>query len=711
MVITRIGTLALALIASLGGTGAAAQPKLDWAGDTFGATVRSATTGGTITADDLVRLRDISGLSPAPDGRSMAFAVYQAVPETNNYAMKWFIVPTDGSGPPKALGVDGGQPIPADIHGLPYAYVPPAYAKWSPDGRQLAIRSLAGGKIGLWTVDIASGQPTRASEGDADVVAFGWSSSGTLVYKTGVDRGKFERAIDAEAGRGWLLDKRIQFYSAHLRPPPPNCERTPQVAGCEGRIFAVVPHSDVRAATKEEAEALSKAGASSASGSGTQSRADGYSVSAPAVDSRYKDAAKPIRRIATDAPRAKLCAAPACTGMYIDAFGWTKAGRSVWFVKYGSSLGRADGIPRDEIGLFEWVPSTGKVRTIYQKSGGQLTDCHGLDNVVVCKEEAATIPSRIVSIDLKTKHVLVLADPNPMFATKDYPRVREITLRDREGNVGFAQIVYPNDFEPGKKYPLVVTQYISKGFIRGQVGNEYPIFPIAARGFMVMSVNWSQFAGILKTHSYDYWNEYNTKVGRDLAWSEIEGGMDQLIAEGLVDPEKLAITGLSAGAEITHYILQRSSRFAAAITSSGTEDVTFFAQASVDGDRERVMKAYNSHSVIPPAGNVIYDLAWSNKPEKLVTPLLVNTGEYEALVGFEGLAAIQNAGGPLEVRIFPDEQHIKYHPQTIIGVYNNNLQWLSFWLKGEVNKDPLLQQQYERWRSIKDERTARHKRN
>lgn len=308
----------------------------------------------------------------------------------------------------------------------------------------------------------------------------------------------------------------------------------------------------------------------------------------------------------------------------------------------------------------------------------------------------------MIAIDLNAKYVRVLAEPNPAFATKTYPMIREITLTDREGNIGFAQVIYPNSYESGMKYPLVVTQYSARGFIRGQVGNEYPMFPLAARGFMVMNVEWSRFPKILQTQDVDYWNRFNAESGRELAKSQIEQGIDQLTREGLVDPNKVAITGLSAGAEITHYILQRSDRFAAAIVSSATWDITSFAQASIDGDRERVMKSYQSPTVIPPAKNVIYDYAWSNKPEKLVTPLLINAGEYEGLVGFEGISAIQTAGGPLEFRIFPDEQHIKYHPRAILGVYNNNIEWLSFWLQGKEDPDPSLKPQYERWRTMRE---------
>lgn len=44
----------------------------------------------------------------------------------------------------------------------------------------------------------------------------------------------------------------------------------------------------------------------------------------------------------------------------------------------------------------------------------------------------------------------------------------------------------PLDYEPGKRHPLIVTTYRSGGFLRGAVGDEFPIQLFAARGFAVL---------------------------------------------------------------------------------------------------------------------------------------------------------------------------------------------------------------------------------
>ncbi len=72
------------------------------------------------------------------------------------------------------------------------------------------------------------------------------------------------------------------------------------------------------------------------------------------------------------------------------------------------------------------------------------------------------------------------------------------------------------------------------------------------------------------------------------------------------------------------------------------------------------------------------------------------------MLGFEGLEALKQAGRPLEVRVFPDETHIKYHPQSYEGVFENNMMWLKFWLMDSEDPHPEYEDQYKRWRAMRD---------
>jgi hypothetical protein len=157
--------------------------------------------------------------------------------------------------------------------------------------------------------------------------------------------------------------------------------------------------------------------------------------------------------------------------------------------------------------------------------------------------------------------------------------------------------------------------------------------------------------------------------------------------------------------------LQRSDRYAAAITSSGNHDLSWMALLPEGPAWDTSKNWFNATSIIPTPGDVTYQLSWSQMPQKLRTPLLVNSGQGEVLFGFEGTAALKDARRPVEWRIFPDTGgHMKFDPEMRAGVYENNMMWLRFWLQGEQDTRPEFRDQYSRWeamrRRLQDEGSA-----
>src|SRR3546814_7717574 len=66
----------------------------------------------------------------------------------------------------------------------------------------------------------------------------------------------------------------------------------------------------------------------------------------------------------------------------------------------------------------------------------------------------------------------------------------------------FVDLVYPVNYDRRKKYPLIVVQYISRGFLRGGVGDEFPIQVFANRGYAVLSIQRPKLTALaLESHS------------------------------------------------------------------------------------------------------------------------------------------------------------------------------------------------------------------
>lgn len=694
----------------------AAVAAADWAGAAFGQDARRPSPGGPLRIEDLITLRDIGPISISPDGRWLAFSVRQPILDEDRYAVRWFAAPVDGGSPPRALADHAGEPLIDYMYGLPYASISPERAKWSPDGQRLAYRRRIGDHVGLVVGDRASGAVNEVADGAVNVSDFAWLPSGLLAFRTGLDVAAHHDAVALEARSGWLLDGRMPLFAARAPAPTrPDC-RTTAAPPCRNDVHVAEAEGPRPASAAEiaafEAQLAPEAPAPARPGAGVRivsaPRSDGRLAWAETVDPAARGATTPLLQVVLRSSKPVRCELSACRGAFIRAVGLTRPGDRVWFVKSVSGSGRGDDLPRDETAVYTWRPGSLEAQKVYQ-GDALLEGCASAGSRLICAMEEPTVPRRIIALDLDTGRLDEVADPNPDFREKALPRVRKIYLADAKGRAAFAHVVYPYGFQEGRKYPLVVTQYDSRGFLRGQVGDAHAIFDLAAHGFFVLSVDRPEDWDGLRT--LDTLQVYQRGLGpglpdRESAMQANEAAVDLLIAEGLVDPTKVGLTGVSAGAENVHFTLQHSDRYAAAIADSGSHDMTFLALVPPGDRRSTLQKMFSMKDLSPRPGDALLELAWSNRPERLRTPLLISAGANQSMVGFEGVQALAAAGRPVEMRIFPEEMHILYRPQNIVALQELNRSWLEFWLQGREDMRGAGPGQFDRWRTMRARQAA-----
>ncbi len=702
---------AVTLAAALAGPTAAAPPLRDWAATGLGPEAPTPQAGGPVTPADLLSLRDLGGLSLSPDGRRLAFALRQGDPQSDRYVVRWFLTDTHG-GDPEALAFEGGQPIRYATPAGPLdGFISLDPAQWSPDGRYLALRRQVGDRIELWRIDTRSGDSLRVADGIRQVTRFAWLAADTLAFRTGLDTDGFRASVAKEAKHGWRLDQRVLLLAAQPPvPQPPACTEATRSPFCDSRLWSVDARGEARLANAADQAAFALATNPRAT-LGTAIVADVGVIAMDASGRRRAwtqsltagdQGAAPIRRLTTDAA-AKPCRDAACAGQFITALGWARNGHSIWFLKRIAAPQAPPGLALDQSALYEWRLDTGAVVRRFQHED-LLEDCHGSDTHLYCVRSSATRPRHIVAISLETGALRVLADPNPSFANKRFPEIRRLPLTDPFGATGFARLVYPLGYRPGRAYPLVVTLYRSRGLLRGSSpGDEVPILPLSAAGMFVLSVDMPDDlrAWASETEAEIGRRQRADQSGMRSLVGATEQAVDRLVAEGLVDKGRVAITGLSWGSQAVHYALQHSDHFQVGIASQGLADLTYFAQLPRGPIRDASMRMMQSETLLPTPGAPLQAAGWSQQPEKLRAPLLLNLGQNEALFGFEGLMALQAADRPLEVRVFADETHTKHHPANLSGVYDNNMMWLRFWLLGQEDPDPAFSDQYQRWRAMR----------
>lgn len=148
-----------------------------------------------------------------------------------------------------------------------------------------------------------------------------------------------------------------------------------------------------------------------------------------------------------------------------------------------------------------------------------------------------------------------------LLAAKTLGEVEEIRWESSyDGLPIHGWIVKPPDFDPSRRYPLILE--IHGGPISNygdRFSAEMQLF--AAAGYVVLysnprgSTSYGEEFGDLLYHDYP---------GQD--YDDVLSGVDAVIARGYVDEENLFVTGGSAGGILTAWIVGKTNRFRAAVS-------------------------------------------------------------------------------------------------------------------------------------------------
>ncbi|HUD95086.1 prolyl oligopeptidase family serine peptidase [Sphingobium sp.] len=61
-------------------------------------------------------------------------------------------------------------------------------------------------------------------------------------------------------------------------------------------------------------------------------------------------------------------------------------------------------------------------------------------------------------------------------------------------------------------------------------------------------------------------------------------------------------------------------------------------------------------------------------------PPLIQSADGELIPALEAVYALRSANSPVDVFVFPDEEHITRQPAHRLNVYQRNLRWFDFCL-------------------------------
>lgn len=631
-----------------------------------------APTRTPITARDLTEAADIMGPSLSPDASRVVFRVTRPSVSANDTRLDWYVAKVEGGA---AIHAGTAGTVRHDGAGSVAEQVP----VWDPDSKGFRFLALVDGVVAIWHWREGTGMAREVVD-SADITGFELSPDGqSLRYTTGATRAEVLAAEKSAYEDGVLVDDSVDLGQAVAGGKIEDGRRISQRWNRNwfdrARILWDAPKKEtVVELGPEESDRAAKF--RTASGQDRTIRLpDGGKAEIDA-----SGAAQLVKVTLADG-RLIACSAQPCTSPRLAAVA-ARPGHDMLI------LFERDAGSREKIWL--WRIGDRTARFLTATEGAERTPiwqprCAVANEALVCVEASAITPPRLVRIAMSNGSRKVIFDPNANLRT----RIRAVAIPMRWPNGHDGIFLRPQ--QATGPLPLVIQYYRCAGFLKGGVGDEIPMLPLVEHGIAVLCINGRQPL-----------DGETMEAGYALAVSAIGEAIDDLAAKKQIDASKVGIGGLSFGSSVALWAVRKTKRFAAATISSGQVGAHYYwSNAFPDRGFVGIFRQFwqaGDPDTDPGRWRILSAAA---DAKAIDTPLLMQAPESEVRNLVELNTKLRLAGKPAELFAFADELHIKYQPVHKRAVYERNLDWYRFWLKGEEDPDPAKRAQYIRWRSLR----------
>jgi dipeptidyl aminopeptidase/acylaminoacyl peptidase len=233
-------------------------------------------------------------------------------------------------------------------------------------------------------------------------------------------------------------------------------------------------------------------------------------------------------------------------------------------------------------------------------------------------------------------------------------------------------LLYPAHYDPGKKYPLIVSVHggPSSAVLPHWPDLGYNPIAFSALDYFVFMPN--------PRGSYGEGETFTQANRKDFGYGDLRDiltGVDAVSAKWSIDRQRVGLTGWSYGGFMTMFAVTQTQRFHAAVAGAGISDwKSYYGENSID------------QWMTPFFGASVYDdpavYAKSSAIDfihNVKTPTLVvvgdRDGECPAPQSFEFWHALRAERVPTQLVVYPDEGHHFNSPQHRRDVLARALSW------------------------------------
>jgi dipeptidyl aminopeptidase/acylaminoacyl peptidase len=309
------------------------------------------------------------------------------------------------------------------------------------------------------------------------------------------------------------------------------------------------------------------------------------------------------------------------------------------------------------------------------------------DGVAVGTVSTAHQPPEIVRLNLRdgSERRVLTAINEPLLRDVQLGRVEEIRYDSTDDTKVQGWIVYPPDFEPSRKYPLMLAIH---GGPEGmyEAAFDFAFQEMAAAGYVVLYTNPRGSTGYGADFVRPIYDAYPGRVD----FQDLMSGVDAVVKRGFIDTQRLYVQGCSGGGTLTAWVVTQTDRFAGAAAQC-----TIVNNISMAGSTDMVGWWFN-HFKKPFWEDPTSWLATSSIMHvgKVKTPTLVMVGENDLRTpvaqSTEFFSALKLVHVPTKLLLFRGEGHGTTHlPSNMMRTQLYMREWFGKWRRVVENGKPV----------------------
>ena len=233
-------------------------------------------------------------------------------------------------------------------------------------------------------------------------------------------------------------------------------------------------------------------------------------------------------------------------------------------------------------------------------------------------------------------------------------------------------LLYPRDFDPSKRYPLLVAVHGGPAWIMTPAwkNSDFNTTVFPQFGYFVLFPN--------PRGSYGQGEAFTIANRRDWGFGDLRDtlrGVDAVVAQLPIDPQRIGLMGWSYGGSTAMFAGTQTDRFRALVAGAGAADwLSYYGQNSID----QWMQPYFGKSPYDDPEAYARSSAMTYIKHTR-TPTLVLVGEHDGEApppqSLQFWHALKELHVPTQLRIYADEGHSFSKQEDRIDITLRTLEW------------------------------------